>query len=530
MVSSLHDLIQVARRSLSGLRMVQLTSFARIACPLVCGTLVCGTLFIGSAHAELNSAQKRLVSQVTSQINAAAKAYRDKDYREARMQLGQARRIYDRAITQADAEMLAALKPQYSRLKQAQELLKAQGLPLAALPDFPTAPLVTAQPEKPTPAKQRTARDSGEISFVDDIAPLFNRSCIRCHGERKQEGEFNLSTFASLMTGGESGPAIVASEADNSKLYQLVRDKEMPPRRGLPDKDIALVEKWIAAGAKFDGDDEATTLAKLSRKAPTDSADSDKSDNSVAVDKPTDGDAVSFVKHVVPILLENCGNCHIEEAKGEFSIATFAELMAGGEDGPVFQAGNSADSSLYTLVSTKKMPPRKGLPADQSEIIKRWIDEGAQFDGSDEGEDLAALTPPSAAGESVTPEPAATETADKADEPAAPARPTGPTVSFSKQIAPIIVAKCFGCHTDEFKGGLVVETYTMLMSGGDSGEPIKAGNAADSLLYQLVESKKMPPKKPLSAEEIELIKNWIDQGAANDHPNPQEELQVLVGK
>src|SRR5205085_12028769 len=49
--------------------------------------------------------------------------------------------------------------------------------------------------------------------------------------------------------------------------------------------------------------------------------------------------------------------------------------------------------------------------------------------------------------------------------------------------------------------------------GGDTGAALKPGQARDSLLYQRVSAREMPPKNPLSAEQVEVLRKWIDAGA-----------------
>src|SRR3990172_6996095 len=94
--------------------------------------------------------------------------------------------------------------------------------------------------------------------------------------------------------------------------------------------------------------------------------------------------------------------------------------------------------------------------------------------------------------------------------------------SFTKQIDPIFKKYCAECHNaDDLTGGLSVENLEELIKGGDNGKAIVAGSAAQSRLVQMVEGTrkpKMPPgKKPQpKAEEIALVKAWIDAGAKSD--------------
>lgn len=89
--------------------------------------------------------------------------------------------------------------------------------------------------------------------FERDIRPIFKTHCFHCHGEdgqRKGGLDLRLQRFA--VKGGKDGPAIVPGKPTDSLLLQKLRDGEMPPedKPRVPAEQIALIEKWIAAGAK----------------------------------------------------------------------------------------------------------------------------------------------------------------------------------------------------------------------------------------------------------------------------------------
>jgi hypothetical protein len=94
-------------------------------------------------------------------------------------------------------------------------------------------------------------------------------------------------------------------------------------------------------------------------------------------------------------------------------------------------------------------------------------------------------------------------------------------VAFS-QIEPILRKNCFSCHGAEMQeSGLRLDLKKRALEGGDNGAVIKPGKSAESRLVLLVsgldkETGPMPPEgkgKPLTAEQIGLIRAWIDQGA-----------------
>jgi ankyrin repeat protein len=90
-------------------------------------------------------------------------------------------------------------------------------------------------------------------------------------------------------------------------------------------------------------------------------------------------------------------------------------------------------------------------------------------------------------------------------------------IDFRRDIQPLFQERCIGCHgPSQQMGGMRLDrrSSAMAIRGGTTIGP---GNAGGSRLYlKLIGTKygtRMPPTGPLSAEQINLIKNWIDQGA-----------------
>ena len=96
------------------------------------------------------------------------------------------------------------------------------------------------------------------------------------------------------------------------------------------------------------------------------------------------------------------------------------------------------------------------------------------------------------------------------------------SVSFFKDIAPILRANCVGCHRqDKAKGKLDLSTFDALMKGGEEGDDIVTGKPDESLLVKQITGPEpeMPAKgEPLSTQQVALIARWIAQGAKNDTP------------
>jgi len=107
-------------------------------------------------------------------------------------------------------------------------------------------------------------------------------------------------------------------------------------------------------------------------------------------------------------------------------------------------------------------------------------------------------------------------------------------VDFKKDIQPILNQSCMKCHKPDPKNprgpaaGFRLDDKAAAMKGGKHGVAIVPGKADESLFYKLLagpvtvdnkEISAMPkpqrnqPFKPLAKDKIELIKQWIDQGA-----------------
>ena len=97
---------------------------------------------------------------------------------------------------------------------------------------------------------------------------------------------------------------------------------------------------------------------------------------------------------------------------------------------------------------------------------------------------------------------------------------------YLKQIKPLLLHKCSSCHGAlQQKSGLRVDTVALLKKGGEGGAVIVPGDTVKSRLIEIVTRTgdiKMPPDgdgTPLTADEIKLLKQWIDSGA----PGPADE-------
>jgi len=110
-------------------------------------------------------------------------------------------------------------------------------------------------------------------------------------------------------------------------------------------------------------------------------------------------------------------------------------------------------------------------------------------------------------------------------------QPDGEGISFSKDIAPILVGKCGNCHnSNRSSGGLALDTFAGMKEGGSSGPLLVVGNAQGSLLLRRLTATgnaRMPRNAPaLPAAEIAKITTWINQGAKFDGENESAKLSA----
>lgn len=95
------------------------------------------------------------------------------------------------------------------------------------------------------------------LTFEKDIKPLFDKSCVKCHGAEKQKGKLRLDTLEATLKGGENGESVVKGNSAKSSLVHTIarldEDSAMPPDgKGEPltKEQVGIVRAWIDQGAK----------------------------------------------------------------------------------------------------------------------------------------------------------------------------------------------------------------------------------------------------------------------------------------
>ena len=253
--------------------------------------------------------------------------------------------------------------------------------------------------------------------------------------------------------------------------------------------------------------------------------------NPAGKDTPKDSkpksEGISFSKDVAPVLVEHCGRCHVDKTTGGFTMPTYEGLMKGSRAGVVLFAGDPDGSPLVEAMVSGTMPPSGNkVPEEKVNAIKAWVKAGAKFDGEDPKANLRVLVGGPDAKPPQPPKPV--EVMER----------TGKeTISFSSDIAPILVANCNGCHYggNRPSGGLNFTNFAGLLRGGMTGAAIEPKKGKESLLVKKLlgeAGQRMPAggRPALKPEEIEKITKWIDEGATYDGGERESQLDSVIAK
>ncbi len=92
-------------------------------------------------------------------------------------------------------------------------------------------------------------------SYAADVQPIFNGSCLSCHGGTSPSGGYSLASRAATLGGGsDTVPNVIPGSADSSTLYRRIIGTEaplMPPGQApLDSVKTATIRNWINKGAK----------------------------------------------------------------------------------------------------------------------------------------------------------------------------------------------------------------------------------------------------------------------------------------
>ena len=100
--------------------------------------------------------------------------------------------------------------------------------------------------------------EKARLTFEKDVTPILQTHCLKCHGGEKREAGFDVRRRFSLLSGGDSGAAIVSGQPKQSLLIEMIDEELMPPEGEprLAADEIETLRQWIATGAAIAGKTE----------------------------------------------------------------------------------------------------------------------------------------------------------------------------------------------------------------------------------------------------------------------------------
>lgn len=106
-----------------------------------------------------------------------------------------------------------------------------------------------------------------KVTFQENVLPVIEAHCAKCHNADKQKGDLDLTSYASILKGGGSGAAVQSGNPDSSKLLRVITHEEeptMPPNRPkLGDKEVEIVRRWIQDGLLDNSGSKAIAASRL---------------------------------------------------------------------------------------------------------------------------------------------------------------------------------------------------------------------------------------------------------------------------
>ena len=106
------------------------------------------------------------------------------------------------------------------------------------------------------------ASDKKDVTYVTDIKPIFEASCVKCHSGDKPKARLHMDTLAGVLKGTKQGKILTPGDSANSFIIKSVAhavkdtDAWMPPLHNkagilpLTPEQIGLLRAWIDLGAK----------------------------------------------------------------------------------------------------------------------------------------------------------------------------------------------------------------------------------------------------------------------------------------
>src|SRR5689334_2388917 len=118
--------------------------------------------------------------------------------------------------------------------------------------------LLWGTPLRAEPPGQKPS-EPAEVSYYRHVLPVFQQHCQGCHQPAKPQGGFVMTSHADLLKAGDSKDSgVVPGQPEKSAVFRLITPQDGKPptmprgKAPLIEREVALIKKWIAQGAKDD--------------------------------------------------------------------------------------------------------------------------------------------------------------------------------------------------------------------------------------------------------------------------------------
>lgn len=130
-------------------------------------------------------------------------------------------------------------------------LIAQPSLPVVADPVTARAVGVstTVQTESTAGSTATAATKPQQLGYVEDIQPIFQRTCIACHSAVVKQMNLQVTAYEPLMAGSSSGPVVIPGNFEESNLWIQVSTGKMPQIGELTLSEKEAIRRWIEDGA-----------------------------------------------------------------------------------------------------------------------------------------------------------------------------------------------------------------------------------------------------------------------------------------
>ena len=246
-------------------------------------------------------------------------------------------------------------------------------------PGMPLTLAAECEPGQAVRADSSATPPQPKINFQHDIEPIFQASCVACHGAEKPQAQLRLDSETAVLRGSISGKVVVPGDSKNSLLVKRLIGADGAPRMPpmgdplLPAK-IEKIRAWIDQSApapprEVGAAEPAGGLSALGAAKP-------EASSREAAESPV------FATRIRPLLAARCYQCHGPDLQQNgLRLDSLAAILEGSVNGRVVMPGDSEKSRLVRRLMGLERPqmPYGGpfLSDDEIKLIRGWIDRGA---------------------------------------------------------------------------------------------------------------------------------------------------------